>query len=560
VSDQSPEGVPTQEELLDLADAQLNGEIDAEGTARLEAMLAGDRALQRVYLGYVGMHAELATSDEAMQLSGWRERLASVMGATGEQVDAEAARAVHAGVDEAARVGSRRVWWGWGVGFAAALALLVSVGAWLTVAMEWRRGALRAAVATVEIGEHLEHSESGDRVSPGALVQRSTLRLREGEAKLQFSNGTRMKMNGPTLMRLDSDRATTLVSGAISARVPQQAIGFTVTTPSVHIVDLGTDFDVRVDDDGHTVVEVNEGVVVLRPRHRLPRFWWTFDEANVGPRVTDKVRGATGSLQKGATRVDGLIGGGAVRFDNQRGSGVNVGNGGGTSPGTGGFAVTTGVTVEAVIAPKWTGNRFDYDEIFRKDDGRHRILLSFQNDDGAGQATHPDDARGKGPTLSFGLYIDGHGYGELEALLDGEEGRPSLDALRDGKPHHVVASYDAQTGVKSLFIDGRRVAEQRLTAGAPIISGGPTNAFIGNVARGGEPFLGVIDEVAFYDYALTAEEVAAHHANMRRGERYFFSETRGALTFSDDTYVPVVTLRAGQRMRFHAVTGLPIDD
>src|SRR5690606_28780814 len=41
------------------------------------------------------------------------------------------------------------------------------------------------------------------------------------------------------------------------------------------------------------------------------------------------------------------------------------------------------------------------------------------------------------------------------------------------------------------------------------------------------PFSGVIDEVAFYDRALSAAEIAAHYANVQAGDSYFTGLTDG---------------------------------
>jgi hypothetical protein len=51
--------------------------------------------------------------------------------------------------------------------------------------------------------------------------------------------------------------------GTLTARVPPQAIGFTVVTPISRVVDLGTEFDVSVEDSGRTETLVREGRVVL---------------------------------------------------------------------------------------------------------------------------------------------------------------------------------------------------------------------------------------------------------------------------------------------------------
>ena len=125
-----------------------------------------------------------------------------------------------------------------------------------------------------------------------------------------------------------------------------------------------------------------------------------------------------------------------------------------------------------------------------------------------------------GPCLSFGLHLAGRDYKELDMPLDGREGRPTVADLTDGMPHHVVATFDSFTGRKAIVIDGTLRFEHAYPEGTLIVSGGPEPAFIGSHS-GYENFNGVIDELALYDFALTADEIAEHHERTRRGDTYF---------------------------------------
>ena len=228
--------------------------------------------------------------------------------------------------------------------------------------------------------------------------------------------------------------------------------------------------------------------------------YWSFDEAAAGTLgATDPVTGNHGSFLGTATRTTGLAGLGAARFNNTGTDAVAVGAGV-----SGSFSMSTGITVFARLRPQWSGSSGDYDEIFRKEDGDRRILLSFQNDANNGGASPPVAA---GPVLSFGLNVGG-AYTELDMPLDGVAGRPTLAQLKDGTTHSVAATYDSSTGLKALWIDGTMRWSTTLTG--TISSGGGAIAVIGNTSTsGGEAFTGTIDEVAVWRAALTTNDLAA---------------------------------------------------
>jgi hypothetical protein len=125
-----------------------------------------------------------------------------------------------------------------------------------------------------------------------------------------------------------------------------------------------------------------------------------------------------------------------------------------------------------------------------------------------------------GPCLSFGLHLEQQGYSELDMPLDGNDGRPSLQELTDGRPHHIVATYDSFTGRKAIYIDSHLRFSHDFPVGNLILNGVPGSAVIGN-HRNSEPFTGTIDEVAFYDFALSPDEISSHHLRSMRGEPYF---------------------------------------
>ncbi|HIG31548.1 MAG TPA: LamG domain-containing protein [Verrucomicrobiales bacterium] len=160
-----------------------------------------------------------------------------------------------------------------------------------------------------------------------------------------------------------------------------------------------------------------------------------------------------------------------------------------------------------------------------------------------------------GPTLAFGLYLVGEDYHELELPLDGQDGRPSLSELTDGEIHHFVATYDTDSGKKRLFIDGVLATEYGYPTGTRILSGGSGRATIGNSPiGGGEPFTGIIDEVAFYDIALPEFTVRLHFESIDSGNNYFGMKP-GIQALSTD--FPGIVLPQNVLIRLDRRTGLP---
>ena len=380
--------------------------------------------------------------------------------------------------------------------------------------------------------------------------------LRAGEARsLTSSSGADLELLDAAVFAVSARDEGALYGGGISARLPDPTSRFSVMASNLRVVDLGTAFRVDRIDDDHVAVTVLDGEVEVQSRVRLPVCYWPFDghETAAGVvRVADTVGGLSAALGGGATPVAGLVGAGAVRFDGTRSAVARIEGGTGDHVGTGSLAMASGITIEAVIVSEWSGRFRDYDEIYRKEDGTCRVLLSFQND-GARHADFTEPAVGPGPCLSFGLHLAGRGYRELDMPLDGREGRPTLAEITDGKPHHVVAAYDSFTGSKAIFIDGVRRFEHVYPVGTLVLCGGPATAEIGNT-RGGEPFTGVIDEVALYDFALTPDEVAGHWRRVAAGGNYYGSESPAP---GSARWQAVTRLVEGRTMTFNQQTGLP---
>ena len=90
-----------------------------------------------------------------------------------------------------------------------------------------------------------------------------SLNLQSGTAEFRLAGGATISVSGPSHFQIDSPNSLILATGMVAADVPQQAIGFAIDTPSARVVDLGTQFDVRVDRNGAVLVNVRKGAVAV---------------------------------------------------------------------------------------------------------------------------------------------------------------------------------------------------------------------------------------------------------------------------------------------------------
>lgn len=101
----------------------------------------------------------------------------------------------------------------------------------------------------------------GANLKPGAALKAGTpYTLRQGAVELDLASGAKVMLRAPASFEVRGNQIN-LGSGQAFAVVPKSAIGFTIDTPQGRVVDLGTEFGVRVDERGFDEVVVFKGLV-----------------------------------------------------------------------------------------------------------------------------------------------------------------------------------------------------------------------------------------------------------------------------------------------------------
>lgn len=101
--------------------------------------------------------------------------------------------------------------------------------------------------------------EPGDSISSGD----QTRFLLSGLVKVESLLGPELIIEGPSLFQFPDQNKMVLQSGRVHVKVPKNAIGYTVRTPSFSVIDLGTEFGVGVENDGSGRVYMFSGKASL---------------------------------------------------------------------------------------------------------------------------------------------------------------------------------------------------------------------------------------------------------------------------------------------------------
>jgi hypothetical protein len=220
----------------------------------------------------------------------------------------------------------------------------------------------KAYVARVERSENLVwDAASAGKIEDGGWLSPGLLRIESGTALIAFNSGATALVEGPAELSIETGNRMYLKSGRLAADVPPPATGFTVNTPRLNAVDLGTRFGVSVDGEGNSELHVMEGevevsrtsgnavatllregsavradnrtrselmpvpyggdqfrLVVGKPAEVLPALSYRFDEStgaileDGGQDRIDIPMVATGELDRSPRRAAGRLGGGLV--------------------------------------------------------------------------------------------------------------------------------------------------------------------------------------------------------------------------------------------------------
>ena len=128
-------------------------------------------------------------------------------------------------------------------------------------------GEKQELVATLRDSVSAEWAEENLSVTPGKRLAAGSLKLIRGVVEIEFDGGACAVIEAPTELVLISPAAARLAHGSLVGRVPENAKGLTIETPTTTIVDLGTEFGVMAFSGGEsTDVHVFEGSVEMQPQ------------------------------------------------------------------------------------------------------------------------------------------------------------------------------------------------------------------------------------------------------------------------------------------------------
>lgn len=123
---------------------------------------------------------------------------------------------------------------------------------------------LPPVVARIAQSSDAQWLDSSLSTSPGTELRPSSLCLTQGFVKLTCDGGTAVLLQAPVTVRLETGERLFLDRGALSVRIGENSDGFIVRTPTGTVVDYGTEFGVLVNSHGQTEAVVYEGKAGLR--------------------------------------------------------------------------------------------------------------------------------------------------------------------------------------------------------------------------------------------------------------------------------------------------------
>ena len=224
------------QELLDLADAAIDGRMTPSQHERLEELVTSDRQAAKLYADYVSLHATLwMTKGHPVERPGIAKQPARPTNLAGRPVVAD-------------------IRWPLGL-LTLGATLLVAVAIWLIQQRTVQPIAILAEIKGCKWDAGTLPTELGAHLSRGRL------RLAEGLARIVFSNGVEVRLESPADLEIVSPMRCIMHAGKLVAAVPANAKGFVVETPSSVVTDFGTEFGVSVGSDQSALVQVFRGRV-----------------------------------------------------------------------------------------------------------------------------------------------------------------------------------------------------------------------------------------------------------------------------------------------------------
>jgi hypothetical protein len=145
--------------------------------------------------------------------------------------------------------------------------MIVSAAAMILVVILARYAPLRSGIEVATLTDSVHAAwvnvdfpmESGSRL----VTSYTPMFLKEGVVQLLFDNNAEVLIEGPAEFQVIAADQIHLSYGMLFAKVPKEAIGFTVRCETTKVIDLGTEFGVSADLRGGVEVHVLEGKTLL---------------------------------------------------------------------------------------------------------------------------------------------------------------------------------------------------------------------------------------------------------------------------------------------------------
>jgi hypothetical protein len=234
-------------ELQTLCDGLIEGVLSDEQKRRLEAMLSQSDQARRFYVRAMALSSSLFEYAAEMQAD------APSKSVTSGRISFPFERVV---------------------GPVLALAAAVALAFWIPLQLAPRTEPGSAETAGEETVARLTASKDCKWVGTAPQVgewfnEGKKLQLKEGFAEITFDCGAQVVLEGPAFLELHSPWSALFHHGALTAKVPPEAIGFRIENPAVQVVDLGTEFSMLAEENGAAEVFVLEGSVEVAGRDSL---------------------------------------------------------------------------------------------------------------------------------------------------------------------------------------------------------------------------------------------------------------------------------------------------